>query len=137
MNLINTLDQATNQTMVYAPLALSAVTSIEQAAAQLPGETKSQMAVNIILAGAAAAQNVPIPSVEAAATLVSIFVGILNATGVFKHKAKTAPATPPPPAAPANLAALTGSQGIGVGGSTGVQANLTGQTQGTAAQPKP
>jgi hypothetical protein len=71
--------------MQYAPLALSAVTGVEAAAASLPGATKSQIAVSVILAAAQTASAVPVPEVQAIAALVAMFVGILNASGIFKH----------------------------------------------------
>lgn len=106
MNLTNTTNTISTEALAYAPLALQAVTGIEAAAAHLPGDTKAQIAVNIVLAAAQVAEGVPVPQVQAVAALVSLFVGILNATGLFSHKA-----TP----APVNLGNLSGlAQGTGI-----------------------
>lgn len=82
-----------DQTLKYAPSVLATVAAVESAAAGLPGQTKADIALNIVMAGAAGASNVPIPQVQSIASLISLFVGILNATGIFRHK------TPPAPSA--------------------------------------
>lgn len=88
--LINQIDSAA---LANLPLAFNAVTAIEAAAKPLPGESKAQLAANVVLAGAAAAQGVPIPAVQAVSGLVALIVSILNATGVFNHGPKfSAPA---------------------------------------------
>jgi hypothetical protein len=118
VNLTNTINQITTEALNYAPLLLNAVTSIESAAAHLPGETKAQLAVNIVMAAAQTATAVPIPSVQAVAGLVSLVVGLLNASGLFKHK----PASLPP--ALGSLAAVQ---------STGLLAQGSGQSSATSS----
>lgn len=81
----------------FQPIALAAVTSIEAAHPALPGQTKSEMAVNIIMAAAQVGEGVPIPQVQAISGLVADIVGLLNTIGLFSHHAKPAapkPATP-------------------------------------------
>jgi hypothetical protein len=92
-----TVSTITTDTLQYAPLALSAVTGVEAAAAGLPGETKSQIAINMVLAAAQTGEAVPVPQVQAVSALVALLVSILNATGMFSHKPK--PSIPVPPAA--------------------------------------
>jgi hypothetical protein len=126
VNLINTTNTISSEALVYAPLALNAVQGIEAAAAATPGETKSQIAINIVLAAAQTAAGVPIPTVAAVGSLVSLIVGILNFTGVFSHKAK--PQAPPPPVNPAALGSAELSRSF-----SGASAQLTGAGQGPGA----
>jgi hypothetical protein len=126
--LASQINNVTAQTLTYAPIALNAVTSIEAAAAHLPGTTKSQIAVNMILAGATAAEGVPVPSVQAAAALVSLFVGILNATHIFSHRNAQASA---------QLAAQAGILGgVGFGGSISSGQAQAGQNQTAQQNPQ-
>jgi hypothetical protein len=86
---VNKIDALTLQ---YAPQILASVGAVEAAAASAPGLTKEQIVINTVLAGAQVASSLPIPSVSGIASLVGLFVGILNSTGIFSHKAKPAPA---------------------------------------------
>ena len=82
------------ETLQYAPLALAAVTGVEQAAKGLPGETKAQIALGVLTASAQVGAAVPSPTVEAIsgfALLIAQLVGILNASGVFTHSKAPAP----------------------------------------------
>ena len=99
MNLTTAVNQIDTATLQYAPLALSTIGSIEQAAAGLPGETKAQIAISVIQAAAVAGESVPIPQVAAISEMINLFVAILNATGLFNHHAAAAPAAAPAPAA--------------------------------------
>jgi flagellar biosynthesis protein FliQ len=90
MGVTETVTAINQNTLLYAPQALSAITAIESAAAALPGVTKKQIAVNVIQASAKVAEGIPVPSVAAIGLLVDLFVSILNATGIFRKK--TAPA---------------------------------------------
>ncbi len=87
-------------TLAYAPVALGAVSAIEASAATLPGETKAQLAANIVMASAQVGSSVPVPQVQEVSALISLFVGILNATGVFNH----GPKVKAPVALPAHVA---------------------------------
>jgi hypothetical protein len=91
MSTTTTLNNISAQTLAYAPVALSAISSVEAADAAIPGVTKKQIAVNMILAGSQIAEGVPVPSVAAAGLLINLLVSILNATGIFSHKAAPAP----------------------------------------------
>jgi len=68
-----------------APTILERIISVEQAAHGLPGQAKLEIVINTILAGAQAVKDVPVPSVQSIASLVSLFVGVLNSVGVFHH----------------------------------------------------
>ncbi len=87
MSFTSTVDQINTETAKYAPAVLQGVLAVEQAAKGLPGQTKEQLIVDAIVAGANAAQNVPIPQVQGIAALVALFVTIFNAAGLFRHKA--------------------------------------------------
>lgn len=86
------LDSITKETTLYAPLVLQTITSIEQAASQLPGQTKTDIALSIIQSSAQAAGQLPNVPTQEIASLVSMFVNILNSSGIFHRKA--VPATP-------------------------------------------
>jgi hypothetical protein len=96
MSVINAVNKIDALSLQYAPQVLASVGAVEAAAANSPALTKEQIVINTVLAGAQVASSLPIPSVAGIASLVTLFVGILNATGVFSHKAK--PALPEPPA---------------------------------------
>jgi len=91
MSFIGTIDQINAETLKYAPGILQGVIAVEAAAKGLPGQTKSELVVNTILAGATAAQAIPVPQVQGIAALVALFVAILNAAGLFRHKAAPEP----------------------------------------------
>lgn len=81
----------------YAPLAVSTILAIEQAAAHIDGQTKFQIAVNVLGAAAGGLETIPNTTVAALGGLVNFFVGLFNAaaaTGLFQHKAKPVPAAP-------------------------------------------
>lgn len=83
------LEKIGAETLQHAPTALGTIIAVEQAiGASVPGELKSQIVVNSILAGAQAAGTSSNVTVSSIATLTALLVGILNATGVFKKKAK-------------------------------------------------
>jgi hypothetical protein len=88
MNLSKLLSTLTSSVTVYAPVALGAIASVEAADASIPGPTKAQIAVNIVLAAAQVGEGVPVPAVSDISTLVDVLVGSLNATGIFQHKAQ-------------------------------------------------
>jgi precorrin-4 methylase len=91
MSLNTTIAQIDATTLQFAPQVFAGVTAVEAAAAGLPGQTKAEIVINSVIAGAHAAEGVPIPSVAGIAALVELFVTMLSATGIFKHKAKPAP----------------------------------------------
>lgn len=91
MPINNTTDQVTEVIEKFTPATLAAVLAVEATAKEKPGTTKLQTVVNAVMASAQVASGVPIPSVAAIASLVSLIVGILNATGIFNHGAKPAP----------------------------------------------
>lgn len=97
MSLIDTVNTISADVVQSAPLIATSVINIETAAAHLPGQTKLDLVTSIVLASATAAQNVPIPSVQAIAALVALFVGIFHASGLFQHKAVAAPVAEPVP----------------------------------------
>jgi hypothetical protein len=85
-SVLNVVSKINAATMTYAPGVLGSVLAVEGAVHQsIPGTAKKQLVIDAISAGAKAAQNVPIPEVQWIATLVDLFVSILNATGLFKH----------------------------------------------------
>jgi hypothetical protein len=83
----------------WAPTILERIISVEQAAHGLPGQAKLEIVINTILAGAQAVKDVPVPSVQSIASLVTLFVGVLNSVGVFHHGG-SAPAPVVPVALP-------------------------------------
>jgi hypothetical protein len=99
---VNKIDALTLQ---YAPQVLASLTAVEGAAAAMPGITKEQIVINTVLAGAQVASLLPIPAVSGIAALVALFVGTLNANGIFNHKTKPAPPAQPPTAALTETAA--------------------------------
>lgn len=88
MSVTSTVNQIDAQAAKYAPAVLQGVLAVEAAAKGLPGQTKADLVINTIQAGAAAAQNVPVPAVAGIAALVNLFVSILNAAGIFKKGGK-------------------------------------------------
>jgi hypothetical protein len=94
MSTVSTIDQIDQSVLTYTPLALQTIAAIEVAAAGLPGQTKAQIASNIILASANATAGIPVPSVQAIGGLIGLLVSILNATGVFKKKPVTVAPVP-------------------------------------------
>ena len=73
---------------MYLPVVISAVTSIEAAFKGTPGETKKQIALDIIKAGATAAEQIPEAHVQQVAGLIDTVVGVLNKSGLFTTTAK-------------------------------------------------
>ena len=67
----------------YLPSVLATVVAVEGAIGSQPGATKKQVAMNILTAGATAAQKIPNADVAAVAGLVDTVVTTLNASGVF------------------------------------------------------
>jgi hypothetical protein len=96
-----TITQKIEQSIAsYLPATLAAVLAVEAAAHQLPGTTKLQTVVNVVLAASQAAEGVPVPGVAAIAGLANLLVSILNSTGVFnKGAAPVIPVVPIPGAA--------------------------------------
>lgn len=94
MSTVTALNTLTNETLTFAPLALSTVASLEAAASGLPGQTKSQIAVNVVMAAAQVGTAVPVPTVQAVSGLVELLVAILNASGLFSHAKKAAVPVP-------------------------------------------
>jgi hypothetical protein len=92
---VNSINKVDALTLQYAPQILGSITAVEAAASSAPGLTKEQIVINTVLAGAQVASALPIPSVTGIAGAITLFVGILNATGIFGHKSKTTPAAPP------------------------------------------
>ncbi len=88
MSFTKTVDQINTETVKYAPAVLQGVLAVEAAAKGLPGQAKQQLVVDAIVAGATAAQAVPVPAVQGVAALVNLFVAILNAAGLFKKGKK-------------------------------------------------
>jgi hypothetical protein len=78
----------TSNTLAYAPAVLAGIQVAETSPA--PGTTKLQAVVNGILGGSQVLEGTPNPTVAGIAALVNLFVSILNATGVFNHKATPA-----------------------------------------------
>ncbi len=99
MSFVNTVNTINANAAVYAPAAINGVLAVEQAAAGLPGQTKSDIVVNTIVTGTQAAAKIgealPVPSVQAVSALVDIIVSILNAAGVFKKRNSTPAAAAP------------------------------------------
>lgn len=113
MSVATTIAQIDNVSLQYAPQVLAGVTAIEAAAATLPGQTKKDIVINSILAGARIGEGVPIPEVQGIAALVDLFVSILRASGIFKSKA-----APPAP----SVVTLAGAPGSLVVGNAGAAA---------------
>jgi len=74
--------------LAYLPVVLQTVTSVE-ASVQAPGATKKQIAMNIITAGAQAAEKIPEPVVQQIGSLVDTVVAALNGNGVFMKSPAT------------------------------------------------
>ncbi len=71
----------------FGPALLASVLAVEQAAAQLPGATKAEIAVATAVAGLqAAGVALPPGKAQTGIALASVFVGLLNAAGLFKRK---------------------------------------------------
>src|SRR5438105_3527922 len=83
------------ETAKYAPGILATIIAVEQAAHDLPGSSKLAIVTNVIQAGAATAGEIPNKIVDEIAGLVNMFVGVLHATGIFRHKAAPVAAVPP------------------------------------------
>lgn len=74
--------------MKHAPSILGTIIAVENAVgSSIPGDTKAQIVINSVLAGAQAAGASPNVTVQSIAALTSLFVSILNSTGLFKRKA--------------------------------------------------
>ncbi len=78
------------ETLQHAPTALATIIAVENAIADAPGETKAQIVVNSVVAGAQAAGHSPNVTVASVSALTALFVSILNASGLFKRRAKPA-----------------------------------------------
>jgi flagellar biosynthesis protein FliQ len=84
MSAAATISQIDSATLTYAPQILAGVTAIETA--DMPGTSKAQVVTNIVLAGAQVAEGVPVPTVQGIGLLITLFVSILKANGLFKSK---------------------------------------------------
>ncbi len=81
------LNHITEETMKHAPSILATVIAVENAVGgSVPGETKAQIVIDSVLAGAQAAGTSPNVTVQSIAALTSLFVSILNSTDLFKRK---------------------------------------------------
>ncbi len=80
------LEKVNAETLTHAPAVLGTILAVEQAIAASPGETKAQIVTNAVLAGAQAAGASPNVTVASIAQLTSLFVSMLNLTGVFRRK---------------------------------------------------
>ena len=88
MSVQTTAATINDQTMQWAPTVLGTVLAVESAVGStVPGTTKSQIVVNAVLAGAQIAGESSNITVASIAQLTTLFVSILNATGLFKKKA--------------------------------------------------
>jgi hypothetical protein len=105
MSVATTISKIDSVSLQYAPQVLAAVTTLQ--AVDLPGQTKQQLAIGYVLAGAHIAEGVPVPSVAGIAALIDLFVSILQASGIFKRKA-----APVVPVAPAPVQVQSGTSGI-------------------------
>lgn len=81
-----TLAAITTDVSAYAPAVLAGVQAAELSNA--PGTSKLQAVVNGVLGTTGALETSANPNVAGVAALANLFVGILNALGVFTHKAK-------------------------------------------------
>ena len=89
MPIASTVSDINTETMAHAPAALGTILAVENAiATSVPGDTKAQIVINSVLAGAQVAGTDPNVTVASVAGLVTLFVSILNAAGVFKHAKK-------------------------------------------------
>jgi hypothetical protein len=70
----------------WLPAVLSGVVAVEIVMKDAPGETKAQIVLGAITAGAEVGQAVPQPDVQSISRLISGVVGALNQQGVFSHK---------------------------------------------------
>lgn len=86
MSAITTINTIEDSVAKYSPLAVSTVIAIENAAANVDGKTKFQIAMNILQAAASGVQNAPQPTVAAFGGLINVFVALFNAMGTFVHK---------------------------------------------------
>ena len=90
MSVQSTVADITAQTMNFAPAVIGGIHAAEVSGAS--GADKKQAVIDGILAGAKAAENIPIPQVSAIAGMIDLFVSIFNSLGLFKHKPSTPPA---------------------------------------------
>lgn len=74
------------------PYVLQTVVSVEQVVGAGNGQTKKQLVLDAIDAGAHVGETVPVENVKIVSTLVDSVVGSLNATGFFKTQPKPVPA---------------------------------------------
>ena len=68
----------------YLPVILTTVKSVEEIAQGVPGQSKKDMVLNIISAGAKGAEQIPEAHISGIGTLIDVVVGQLNQSGVFK-----------------------------------------------------
>lgn len=72
---------------VTSAQVLATIIAVEKGASQLPGTTKAQIVLDSVLAGSSiVATNFPNERVQQIAALINLFVGIFNATGIFKKR---------------------------------------------------
>ena len=83
MSVQSTVTDITTQTMNFAPAVIGGIQAAEAAGAS--GENKKQAVIDGILAGAKAAENIPVPQVAAIAGMIDLAVSIFNSLGRFKH----------------------------------------------------
>ena len=76
--------------LAYLPVVLQTVTAVEATIQNAPGASKKQVAMDIIIAGAAAGEQFPEAHVQQVSGLVDVVVGTLNKSGVFASKATAA-----------------------------------------------
>ncbi len=72
----------------YLPIVIQAVSAIETALKGAPGETKRQVILDAITAGAKQGETVPESHIAGISLLIDQVVGTLNATNFFSHAAK-------------------------------------------------
>lgn len=70
----------------YVPTVIRVVIGIEQALKESKGETKKQIAIALINAGAEAGVSSDSQHVAAISKVIDVTVDALNQSGVFEHK---------------------------------------------------
>lgn len=74
----------------YLPLVLRGVTAVEETMKGAPGESKKQVILDAVAAGAQTAEVAPDQHVKVVSTLIDVVVGALNTSGIFQHVPKNA-----------------------------------------------
>lgn len=87
-DITSTVNAITANEIAYAPAVLAGVQVAETSSAS--GASKAQAVINGIISGSLALESAPQPSVAGIAALVNLTVNILNALGIFSHKAAPA-----------------------------------------------